>query len=406
MSSIRYTAFQGATDYESFIADGDSGFAWHLPEDEWDAIALSYTSGTTGDPKGVVTHHRGAYLNAVSMALTWNMGEQPVYLWTLPMFHCNGWCFPWTLAVNGGVSVCLRHVRVDEIFTAIRDHHVSHFCGAPIVLNTLLGADDKLKSLVDHKVKVMTAGAAPPATVIEGMEDMGFDVTHVYGLTETYGPCTTCQWRGDLWDDLPADERATKKARQGVRGHMLEGLMVADPDTLQAVPKDGETIGEIFMRGNLVMKGYLKNAATTEKEFSGGWFHTGDLAVWHPDGYVQIKDRSKDVIISGGENISSIEIEDILYRHPDVLEAAVVARTSEKWGESPCAFITLKSDRTSTSDNIIAFCKDNMAGFKVPKTVVFGPLPKTSTGKIQKFILREKSRINIIISIYYNLYLN
>ena len=383
----------GSTDYESFLKTGDTSFTWNLPEDEWDAIALSYTSGTTGNPKGVVTHHRGAYLNAVSMALTWNMGEQPVYLWTLPMFHCNGWCFPWTLAVNGGVSVCLRHVRVDEIFTAIRDHNVSHFCGAPIVLNTLLGADDELKGLLDHKVKVMTAGAAPPAAVIEGMEAMGFDVTHVYGLTETYGPCTTCQWRGDLWDDLPADERAAKKARQGVRGHMLEGLMVADADTLLPVPRDGVSIGEIFMRGNLVMKGYLKNPATTEKEFSGGWFHTGDLAVWHPDGYIQIKDRSKDVIISGGENISSIEIEDILYRHPDILEAAVVARTSEKWGESPCAFITLKDDRTSTSDDIIAFCKENMARFKVPKTVVFGPLPKTSTGKIQKFVLREQAEL-------------
>jgi len=383
----------GTIDYESFIASGDKFFQWKLPDNEWDAIALSYTSGTTGDPKGVVTHHRGAYLNAVSMALTWNMGEQPVYLWTLPMFHCNGWCFPWTLAVNGGVSVCLRHVRIEEIFTAIKDHKVSHFCGAPVVLNTLLGADEKLKALLDHTVNVMTAGAAPPAAVIEGMEDMGFDVTHVYGLTETYGPCTTCQWRGDLWDDLPKDERAAKKARQGVRGHMLEGLMVADADTLQAVPRDGETIGEIFMRGNLVMKGYLKNKATTDKEFSGGWFHTGDLAVWHPDGYIQIKDRSKDVIISGGENISSIEIEDILYRHPDVLEAAVVAKINEKWGESPCAFITLKDNRTSSSDEIIDFCKENMARFKVPKTVVFGPLPKTSTGKVQKFLLREKAEL-------------
>ncbi len=384
----------GATDYESFLASGDSEFNWKLPDDEWDAIALSYTSGTTGDPKGVVTHHRGAYLNAVSMALTWNMGEQPIYLWTLPMFHCNGWCFPWTLAVNGGVSVCLRHVRTEEIYTAIRDHQVSHFCGAPVVLNTLLGADDELKAMLDHKVQVMTAGAAPPAAVIEGMEKLGFDVTHVYGLTETYGPCTTCQWRGDLWDALPADERAAKKARQGVRGHMLEGLMVADADSLIPVPRDGETIGEIFMRGNLVMKGYLKNSATTEKEFRGGWFHTGDLAVWHEDGYIQIKDRSKDVIISGGENISSIEIEDILYRHPDVLEAAVVAKSSDKWGESPCAFITLKNQGTCTSEDIIAYCKENMARFKVPKTVIFGPLPKTSTGKIQKFILREKAELS------------
>ncbi|MBV1906852.1 MAG: acyl-CoA synthetase [Pseudomonadales bacterium] len=391
---VESAAIPGNIDYEAFISTGDARFEWTLPEDEWEAIALSYTSGTTGDPKGVVTHHRGAYLNSVSMALTWNMGEQPVYLWTLPMFHCNGWCFPWTLAVNGGVSVCLRQVRVEEIFEAIRDHQVTHFCGAPIVLNTLLGAADNYKAMVDHKVRVMTAGAAPPAAVIEGMEEMGFDVTHVYGLTETYGPCTTCQWRGDLWDSLPAGERAARKARQGVRGHMLEGLMVADPESLEPVPKDGETIGEIFMRGNLVMKGYLKNPDTTEKEFRGGWFHSGDLAVWHSDGYIQIKDRSKDVIISGGENISSIEIEDTLYRHPDVLEAAVVAKFDEKWGETPCAFITLKEGRTTSVEHIISFCRDNMARFKVPKTVIFGTLPKTSTGKIQKYLLREKAENN------------
>ena len=363
----------------------------YLPADEWDAIALNYTSGTTGNPKGVVYHHRGAYLNAVSNALTWNMGEHPVYLWTLPMFHCNGWCFPWTLAVNAGSSVCLRQVRDDAVYQAIADHGVTHFCGAPVVLNTLLAASDELKQLVQHEVRVMTAGAAPPAAIIEGMQNMGIDVTHVYGLTETYGPVTLCAWQGDLWDGLPGDERAALKARQGVGGQMLEGLMVADPDTLAPVPQDGQTVGEIMMRGNNVMKGYLKNPTATEESFAGGWFHSGDLAVWHPDGYIQIKDRSKDIIISGGENISSIEVEDVLFRHPAVMEAAVVAKSDEKWGETPCAFVTLRAGASATADEIIAYCRDNLAHFKAPRHVVFSDLPKTSTGKVQKFELRAQA---------------
>jgi 3-(methylthio)propionyl---CoA ligase len=362
-----------------------------LPADEWHAIALNYTSGTTGNPKGVVYHHRGAYLNAVSNALTWHMGEHPVYLWTLPMFHCNGWCFPWTLAVNAGTSVCLRQVRDDAVYHAIADNKVTHFCGAPVVLNTLLSADDSLKRLVQHKVKAMTAGAAPPAAIIAGMQNMGIDVTHVYGLTETYGPVTLCAWRDDLWGGLSMDDQATLKARQGVGGQMLEGLMVADPQTLEPVPQDGTTIGEIMMRGNNVMKGYLKNPRATSESFAGGWFHSGDLAVWHPDGYIQIKDRSKDIIISGGENISSIEIEDLLFKHPAILEAAVVAKTDEKWGETPCAFVTLRPDATLTAEEVIAYCRDNLARFKVPKHVVFVELPKTSTGKVQKFALRNQA---------------
>ena len=361
-----------------------------LPDDEWDAIALNYTSGTTGNPKGVVTHHRGAYLNAVSNALTWSMGDHPVYLWTLPMFHCNGWCFPWTLAANAGTSVCLRQVRDDAVYQAIAEHRVTHFCGAPVVLNTLLSASDELKNLVHHEVKVMTAGAAPPAAIIQGMQAQGIEVTHVYGLTETYGPVTLCAWRDDLWGELGDQEQAELKSRQGVGGPMLEGLMVADPETMQPVPKDGQTIGEIMMRGNNVMKGYLKNAKATEEAFAGGWFHSGDLAVWAEDGYIQIKDRSKDIIISGGENISSIEIEDLLFRHPDILEAAVVAKTDEKWGETPCAFVTLRSsDCELDQDQVIDYCQDNLARFKVPKNVVFTDLPKTSTGKVQKFALRE-----------------
>ena len=361
-----------------------------LPDDEWDAIALNYTSGTTGNPKGVVTHHRGAYLNAVSNALTWSMGDHPVYLWTLPMFHCNGWCFPWTLAANAGTSVCLRQVRDDAVYQAIAEHRVTHFCGAPVVLNTLLSASDELKSLVQHEVKVMTAGAAPPAAIIQGMQAQGIEVTHVYGLTETYGPVTLCAWRDDLWGELGDQEQAELKSRQGVGGPMLEGLMVADPETMAPVPKDGQTIGEIMMRGNNVMKGYLKNAKATEEAFAGGWFHSGDLAVWAEDGYIQIKDRSKDIIISGGENISSIEIEDLLFRHPDILEAAVVAKTDEKWGETPCAFVTLRSsDCELSQEQVIDYCRDNLARFKVPKNVVFTDLPKTSTGKVQKFALRE-----------------
>ena len=359
--------------------------------DEWDAIALNYTSGTTGNPKGVVYHHRGAYLNAVSNALTWHMGEHPVYLWTLPMFHCNGWCFPWTLAVNAGTSVCLRLVRDDLVYNAIGEHRVTHFCGAPVVLNTLLAADDALKQRVRHEVKVMTAGAAPPAAIIEGMQNMGVDVTHVYGLTETYGPVTLCAWRDDLWGGEPSAKQAALKARQGVGGPMLEGLIVADPETLEPVPQDGEAIGEIMMRGNNVMKGYLKNPAATEESFAGGWFHSGDLAVWHPDGYIAIKDRSKDIIISGGENISSIEIEDLLFKHPAIMEAAVVAKRDEKWGETPCAFVTLRAGAELTADEVIAFCRENLAHFKSPRHVVFSELPKTSTGKVQKFALREQA---------------
>lgn len=379
----------GEADYEAFIATGDEDFEYITPSDEWQAITLNYTSGTTGNPKGVVYHHRGAYLNAVSNAMSWNMRPHPVYLWILPMFHCNGWCFPWTIAATSGTSVSLRHVRAEDIYESIKTNEVGYFCGAPIVLNMLNSASDELKAGINHEVKAMTAGAAPPAAVIEGMEKLGFSVTHVYGLTETYGPCVVCAWDSD-WDSKSLEEKAVLKARQGVKAPMQEDLMVADPDTLVPVPKDGQTMGEIMMRGNLVMKGYLKNPTATQEAFAGGWFHSGDLAVWHPDGYVEIKDRSKDIIISGGENISSIEIEDVLYRHPEVAEAAVVARPDEKWGETPCAFITLKVGSTATEEDIMDFCKARMASFKTPKTIVFGELPKTSTGKIQKFVLRDQ----------------
>ncbi|CAI8189743.1 MAG: Long-chain-fatty-acid--CoA ligase [Marinobacterium sp. xm-d-530] len=381
----------GEMDYEAFIATGDAEYKGEPVTDEWNAITLNYTSGTTGDPKGVVYHHRGAYLNAASNALSWSMEMHPVYLWTLPMFHCNGWCFPWTIAAQAGVSVSLRHVRADKIYELIKAEKVGYFCGAPIVLNLLNSADESMKAGINHKVKVMTAGAAPPAAVIAGMEAMGFDVTHVYGLTETYGPCAICAWN-DEWDDKSAAEKAILKARQGVRAPMLEGMVVMDPETMELVPKDGETMGEIFMQGNLVMKGYLKNPTTTEKAFKGGWFASGDLAVWHEDGYVQIKDRSKDIIISGGENISSIEVEGVLYAHPHIQEAAVVAKNDDKWGETPCAFVTLKEGAPDVSEaEVIEFCREHMAKFKSPKNVVFGPLPKTSTGKIQKFILREQA---------------
>ena len=381
----------GEMDYEAFIATGDAEYKGEPVTDEWNAITLNYTSGTTGDPKGVVYHHRGAYLNAASNALSWSMEMHPVYLWTLPMFHCNGWCFPWTIAAQAGVSVSLRHVRADKIYELIKAEKVGYFCGAPIVLNLLNSADESMKAGINHKVKVMTAGAAPPAAVIAGMEAMGFDVTHVYGLTETYGPCAICAWN-DEWDDKSAAEKAVLKARQGVRAPMLEGMVVMDPETMELVPKDGETMGEIFMQGNLVMKGYLKNPTTTEKAFKGGWFASGDLAVWHEDGYVQIKDRSKDIIISGGENISSIEVEGVLYAHPHIQEAAVVAKNDDKWGETPCAFVTLKEGAPDVSEaEVIEFCREHMAKFKSPKNVVFGPLPKTSTGKIQKFILREQA---------------
>ena len=385
----------GEMDYEAFIATGDSDYEIAPVTDEWSAITLNYTSGTTGDPKGVVYHHRGAYLNAVSNVTSWGMDLHPVYLWTLPMFHCNGWCFPWTIASQAGVSVSLRHVRADAIFDLIREEKVGYFCGAPIVLNMLNSAPAEMKAGIEHEVKVMTAGAAPPAAVIEGMERLGFKVTHVYGLTETYGPSVVCAWH-DEWNSLPLEEQAVFKARQGVRAPMLEGLMVANPDTMEPVPQDGETMGEIMMRGNLVMKGYLKNPSTTEKSFEGGWFHSGDLAVWHPDGYVQIKDRSKDIIISGGENISSIEVEGVLYRHPHIQEAAVVAKNDEKWGETPCAFVTLKEGAPEVSEaDVISFCREHMARFKVPKNIVFGPLPKTSTGKIQKFLLRDRANTEL-----------
>ncbi len=382
----------GEMDYERFIAAGDPDFAWAPPGDEWDAIALNYTSGTTGNPKGVVYHHRGAYLNAIGNVLTWNLPQHPTYLWTLPMFHCNGWCFPWTVTALAGTHVCLRRVEADGIYRAIAEHGVTHLCGAPIVMNMLLNAPEAQRAqLAGHAVHMMTAGAAPPAAVIEGMEKLGFKITHVYGLTETYGPATVCAWHED-WDALPAEQRAAFKARQGVPYHVLEGLMVADEKTLAPTPRDGATIGEVFMRGNIVMKGYLKNQKATQEAFAGGWFHTGDLAVMHDNGYIEIKDRSKDIVISGGENISTIEVESVLYRHPAVLEAAVVARPDPTWGETPCAFVTLKSGASATAAEIIAFCRANMARYKVPKTVVFGPLPKTSTGKVQKYALRAQAK--------------
>ena len=382
----------GEVEYEDFLATGDPDFAWTGPADEWQSISLNYTSGTTGNPKGVVYHHRGAYLNAIGNALGWGMATGAVYLWTLPMFHCNGWCFPWTMAAIGGTQVCLRKVEAGAIFDAIADHGVSHFCGAPIVLNMLVNAPDAARRPLGRTVEVMTAAAPPPASVIAAMEDMGFHVTHAYGLTESYGPAVVCAWH-DEWDALPADERARVKARQGVSYPVLEGLMIGDSETLAPHPGDGATMGEVFMRGNVVMKGYLKNPVATEAAFAGGWFHTGDLGVMHDDGYIELKDRAKDVIISGGENISTIEVESVLYRHPAVLEAAVVARADEKWGETPCAFITLKDGAEPVdAREIIDFCRDNMAHFKAPKSVVFGPLPKTSTGKVQKFVLRERTK--------------
>ena len=380
----------GTLTYEDFLAQGDAQFAWELPGDEWDAIALNYTSGTTGNPKGVVYHHRGAHTNAVSNVLEWDMPKHAVYLWTLPMFHCNGWCFPWTVAARAGVNVCLRRVEAQAIFDAIRNHGVTHYCGAPIVHGLLVNAPAAMKEGVPAGVKAMVAGAAPPASMIEGMEQMGFDLTHVYGLTEVYGPATVCA-KHAAWDALDIGERARLNARQGVRYHLQRAAMVLNPDTMEPVPHDGETMGEIMFRGNIAMKGYLKNPKATEEAFRGGWFHSGDLAVQYPDGYIKIKDRSKDIIISGGENISSIEVEDVLYRHPDVLAAAVVAKPDAKWGETPCAFVELKAGAQATPEDIVAHCKKHLAGFKVPRAVVFGELPKTSTGKIQKFELRKQA---------------
>ena len=381
----------GTKTYEELLGEGEPEWEWRWPQDEWEAISLNYTSGTTGNPKGVVYHHRGAYLNAICNIVTWSMPQHAVYLWTLPMFHCNGWTFPWSMAANAGTNVCLRKVEAEKIFHLIRQHRVTHYCGAPIVHSTLINAPEELKKGIAHKVHGMVAAAAPPAAMIEGMERMGFDITHVYGLTEVYGPATVCA-KHEEWDCLDIGERTRLNGRQGVRYLMEEGLAVMDPETMQPVPADGETMGEIMFRGNITMKGYLKNPRATEEAFRGGWFHSGDLAVMQPDGYVKIKDRSKDIIISGGENISSLEVEDVLYRHPAVIAAAVVARPDDKWGETPCAFVELKPNSAVSEKELIEFCRQHLARFKVPRAVVFGELPKTSTGKIQKFVLRERAK--------------
>ncbi|MEO5677974.1 MAG: acyl-CoA synthetase, partial [Usitatibacter sp.] len=381
----------GSIEYEDFITQGDPGFEWRAPADEWDAIALNYTSGTTGNPKGVVYHYRGAYLNAINNILDWSMPKHPVYLWTLPMFHCNGWCFNWTIAAAGGTNVCLRKVDPNLILELIREHRVTHYCGAPIVHSMLLNAPADAKRGIDHEVHCLVAAAPPPAAVIEGMGKMGFDITHVYGLTETYGPAAVCAKHPE-WSELPLEEQVRRNGRQGVAYLLEEAMTVLDPETLRPVPADGETLGEIMFRGNITMKGYLKNPSATEEAFRGGWFHSGDLAVMHPDGYVKIKDRSKDVIISGGENISSQEVEDVLHGHPSVMMAAVVAQPDPKWGETPCAFIELKEGASASVEEIIEFCRARMARFKAPKSVIFGVLPKTSTGKVQKFVLRERAK--------------
>ena len=383
-------ALLGGTTYEDFIAGGDPAYNGREPDDEWDAIALNYTSGTTGNPKGVVYSHRGAYVGAIGNPMTWSMPQFPVYLWTLPMFHCNGWTFPWALPAVAGASVCLRNVSAAAIYEAIAEEGVTHFCGAPVVLNMVVNAPEEERRPLGRTVEIMTAAAPPPPAVLERIEAMGFRVTHVYGLTEVYGPATICAWHPE-WEALEPLERARIKSRQGVRYPVEEGLMVADPETMAPVPMDGETMGEVFLRGNLVMKGYLKNEAATDEAFRGGWFHSGDLGVWHPDGYIELRDRSKDIVISGGENISTIEVEGAIFGHPKVLEAAVVARPDEKWGETPCAFVTLKPGETATEAEIIAYCRDNLAHFKAPRTVIFTDLPKTSTGKVQKFKLRDRA---------------
>ncbi|NEW90366.1 acyl-CoA synthetase [Rhodopseudomonas sp. BR0M22] len=379
----------GELEYEYAVASGDPTFAGHRPEDEWDAISLGYTSGTTGNPKGVVTHHRGAYLNAVSNILAGNLGQHPVYLWTLPMFHCNGWCFPWTLAAAAGINVCLRKVDPAKIFELIPKHGVTHMCGAPIVYNALINAPEAPKGAAAKPVVGLIAGAAPPMAVLAGAETIGIKLTHVYGLTEVYGPASVCAEQPG-WDDLPVGERAKLKRRQGVPYPMQEAVTVLDPETMQEVPRDGETIGEVMFRGNIVMKGYLKNEKATKEALAGGWFHTGDLGVLDADGYVIIKDRSKDIIISGGENVSSVEVEDVLYKHPAILFAAVVAKPDPKWGEVPCAFVELKDGASATEAEIIAYCREHLPGFKTPKSIVFSSIPKTSTGKIQKFMLRDQ----------------
>ena len=381
----------GKLSYEDLLTEGDPDWAWPWPADEWQAIALNYTSGTTGDPKGVVYHHRGAYLNAIGNILVWSMPQHSVYLWTLPMFHGNGWCFVWSMAMNAGTSVCLRRVEAAQIFEAIRTHKVTHYCGAPVVHQMLINAPVELRHGISHKVQGMVAGAAPPAAILEGMAQMGFEITHVYGLTETYGPATVCAKQTD-WSDRSLSDQAILNARQGVRYPVQEGVEVMNPETMEPVPRDGKTMGEIMFRGNITMKGYLKNPKASADAFAGGWFHTGDLAVIYPDGYIKIRDRSKDIIISGGENISSIEVEDALYRHPAVMACGVVAAPDPKWGETPCAFVELRTGESATEEDIIAHCRAHLAPFKIPRKVVFGELPKTSTGKIQKFALRERAK--------------
>ncbi|MCT4654602.1 MAG: acyl-CoA synthetase [Cohaesibacter sp.] len=381
----------GELEYENLLSEGDKDFNWPGIDDEWDAIALNYTSGTTGDPKGVVYHHRGAYLMGYANIISANLSKHPVYLWTLPMFHCNGWCFPWSLSVVAGTHICLRAVRAKAIFDAMADEGVTHLCGAPVVMSTLLTAPENEKRDLPHTVEFITAAAPPPESILAGMAEAGFNVTHVYGLTETYGPSVVNEWKEE-WSGLDSANQAARKARQGVRYPALEGLTVLDPKTMEPVPQDGETIGEVMFRGNIVMKGYFKNAGATNQAFYDGWFHSGDLGVMHPDGYVQLKDRSKDIIISGGENISSIEVEEALYKHPDVTAAAVVAKPDDKWGETPCAFVEMTEGSEATEQALIDWCRDHLAHYKAPKTVIFEDLPKTSTGKIQKFVLREKAK--------------
>ena len=386
----------GQIEYETWLAAGDPNFEWHLPQDEWDAISLNYTSGTTGNPKGVVYHHRGAYINAASNIIACGMTPRATYLWTLPLFHCNGWCFAWTMAANGGTNICLRKVDPELIFKLIAEHKVDYFCGAPIVLSMLINTPEEKKTQFDHRVEVMVAGAAPPAAIIEGMRNIGINVTHVYGLTETYGPSALCASQAG-WSDLSIQEQAQLHSRQGVPYPLQDGMKVLDPETMQPVPKDGKTMGEIMFRGNIVMKGYLKNPKATAEAFAGGWFHTGDLAVCQPDGYAKITDRSKDVIISGGENISSLEVEEVLYQHPAVLTAAVVAKPDPRWQEVPCAFIELKDGKQVSPEEIIAYCSQHLARFKVPKDVVITEIPKTSTGKLQKFVLREWAKERSVV---------
>ena len=381
----------GEIEYEAFLAEGNTGYDWQYPENEWDAISLNYTSGTTGNPKGVVYHHRGAALNSLGNITAWAMPQRPKYLWTLPMFHCNGWCFPWTVTALAGTHICLRRTEPGPIYQSIIDHKITHMCGAPIVMGMLVNASSQEQKTLPRSVKILTAGAAPPSAIVEQIEVLGFDVTHAYGLTECYGPGVVSEWHPE-WDELPTAEKSAKKARQGVPYLVMQDLTVMDPETMQKTPADAQTMGEVFMRGNNLMKGYLKNETATEKAFLGGWFHTGDLGVMHPDGYIELKDRSKDIIISGGENISTIEVEGVLYQHPAVAEAAVVAKPDEKWGETPCAFVALKEEAKSSEEELIQFCRDNLAHFKCPKKIVFAELPKTSTGKIQKFILREQAK--------------